>query len=134
MCWGNDVDVHVDYEEMEANVQYNILIDELANHFNKNKEEIQEFLEIKDKDLYNHEICFDEASCYGDISIPKSDISELQDNEYEIERLNNRMDEIYKTFQDVLKPLIDWYYIEGGRNDNSKLGKNIEKIIKRLGL
>jgi len=134
MSWGNDVDVHVDYEEMEANVQYNILIDELANHFNKNKEEIQEFLEIKDKDLYTHEICFDEASCYGDISIPRSNISELQDNDYEIERLNSRIDETYKILEEIMKPLVDWYYIEGGRNEDSKLAKDIEKLIKRLGL
>lgn len=134
MSWGNEVDVHVDYEDMEANIEYYRLIDKLADEFNKNKDEVQQFLGIEDKDLYSHEICFDDASCYGDISVPRSNISELQDNEYEIERLHNRVGEIYKTLEDVMKPLVDWYYIEGGRNENSKLAKNIEKIINKLGL
>lgn len=131
--WG-EVDVDIDGNELDAEVRYRDLIRELAEHFNKTEEEVQKFLEIKDEDLWNKVVDFKDVSCYGTASVSNEDISEISEAESKLDNMEKQFDNYVDNVHNIFHYLVNWYYIEGGRSDTSKLGQMVGNIVKKLGL
>ena len=131
--WG-EVDVEIDGNELDAEVRYRDLIQELAEQFNKTEEEVQKFLEIQDDELWNKVIYFKDTPCYGTASVSNDDISEISEAESRLDNMEKQFDNYVDNVHNIFHYLVNWYYIEGGRNDTSKLGQMVGEIVKKLDL
>ena len=132
-CWG-EVDVELNGESAEAEVRYIDLVRELERQFNKTEEEIKEFFGMKSEDMYRKYMYFNDASCYGTISVSNDDIREISDYESRYDQLASQYDNYVNNVERLLRPLGDWYYIEEGRKENTKLAKIIENLVLKLNL
>lgn len=134
MSYLGEVDVELNGESAEAEVRYIDLVRELEKQFNKTEDEIKEFFGMKSEDMYRKYIYFDDASLYGRISVSNDDISEISDYESRYDQLASQYDNYVNEVERLLRPLGDWYYIEEGRQDSSKIGRMVGEIVKKLNL
>lgn len=109
------------------------LVEVLSERFDKTEEEINEFFGI-DNSIRWDSIEFDDITCLEDVEVDEEVCDELKSLQDELEKLKDELAFYEDSVLEELKPIGEYYWIEGGRNDESKLGKTIANIVRKFNL